>query len=313
MKACARLVAAVLCALLLFFEGGRSEVFCRDLTVGAWNIQWLGIPSMRSGIGKDVAQKAQHLADYIKKSGVRILALEEICDDDGVPATTTNRTLDTVIEILNEGSPANWRYLLFPKRKADDEEQHTGLMWNAKAVTAVGEPYKIGLKVPPDGPDKPFYWNRWPHAMKFSTGEGKTDFVIIPVHMKSNYGGANEARKQRAREAQQLTEALESVKKHFSDSDIVIIGDTNVLDSTEDSAKTFAGAGLKDLNAGDEPTTVMGHAPFDRAFVAADQPELEQRKIRVFRPYGLSPRQFRRDLSDHYMVTIKVRVERDDD
>lgn len=313
MKVSARLATAVLCTLFLFIEGVNSVAFCRDITVGAWNIQWLGEPSKRSGIGKDVAQKPEDIADYIKTSGVQLLALEEICDDDGDPATIANNTLNTVVEILNEGTGANWKYILFPKRNADDVDQHTGVMWNAKTVTAVEKHYKIPLKVPPAEPDKPFYWNRWPYAMKFSTGEGKTDFVIIPVHMKSNYGGTKEAKEQRAKETQQLIEALKDVKSRFSDSDIVIIGDTNVLDSTEDSAKTLVGAGLKDLNAGDEPTTAMSDAPFDRAFVAADQPELRQRKIRVFRPHGLSPRQFRRDLSDHYMVTIKVRVMPDDD
>jgi hypothetical protein len=312
-KACARLVAAVLCAFLLFSEGGYSQVFCRDITVGAWNIQWLGMPSMRSGTGKNVAQKAEDIADYIKTSGVQLLALEEICDDDGDPATIANNTLNTVVEILNEGTGANWKYILFPKRKDGDVEQHTGLMWNAKIVTAVEPYYRIEMNLPSDELDKPFYWNRWPHAMKFSTGEGKTDFVIIPVHMKSNFGGKKKAREQRAEEAEQLTAALEAVKKHFSDSDMVIIGDTNILDSTEDAAKTFLKAGLKDLNSGDEPTTAMSHAPFDRAFVSADEPELRQRKIRVVRPHGLSPRQFRRGLSDHFMVTIKVRIEPDDD
>jgi hypothetical protein len=313
MKAWARFVAAVLCACLVLFEGGYSEVSCRDITVGAWNIQWLGKPEKRSGIGKKVPQKPEDIADYIKASGVQLLALEEICDDDGVSAKRTNKTLDTVVEILNEGTGADWRYILFPKRRADDDEQHTGLMWNAKTVTAVGEPYKIEMTVPPEEPGRPFYWNRWPHAMKFSTGEGTTDLVIVPVHMKSNLGKTQETRDQRAAEVRQLTEALKAVKSHFSDSDIVIIGDTNILESTEDAAKILLKAGFNDLNSCDESTTAMGDAPFDRAFVPADQPELIQKKIRVVRPHGLSPRQFRRDLSDHYMVTIKIKIEPDDD
>jgi predicted NBD/HSP70 family sugar kinase len=149
--------------------------------------------------------------------------------------------------------------------------------------------------------------------MKFSLGEGKTDLVIVPVHMKSNYGGKKEAKKQRTKEAEQLTEALDTVRNHFSDSDIVIIGDTNVLETTEDAVKTYVNAGFRDLNSGDEPTLATGDAPFDRAFVPENQPELRQRKIRVFRPHWLSPKQFRKDLSDHYMATIKVRIEPDDD
>lgn len=313
MRGCARLVVVALSVFLLLTDGGYGEVFCRDIIVGAWNIQWLGMPWKRSGIGKNVAQKAEDLAEYIKASGVKILAVEEICDDDGVPTRRTNKTLDTVVEILNEGTGAQWTYTLFPKRKPDDEEQHTGLMWNAKTVTAVGDPYKLALKVPPEDPDKPFHWNRWPHAMKFSLAEGKTDLVIIPVHMKSNFGRKKEAKKQRAEEALQLTSVLEAVRNHFSDSDIVIVGDTNVLESTEDAAETYVKAGFVDLNYGDEPTLAMGDAPFDRAFVPGNQPELRQQKIRVFRPVWLSPKQFRKYLSDHYMVTIKVKIEPDDD
>jgi hypothetical protein len=313
MKANAGLVVAALSACALLAEGGFSEVFSRDMIVGAWNIQWLGKPWKRSGIGKKVPQKAEDIADYIMASRVQLLALEEICDDDEVPTKMTNKTLDTVVEILNEGSGASWKYTLFPKRIPDDEEQHTGLMWNAKTVTAVGEPYKTELKVPPEEPDKPFHWNRWPHAMKFAMGQGKTDLVIIPIHMKSNYGGKKEAVKQRAKEAEQLTEALEALQNHFSDTDVVIIGDSNVLDSGEDAVKTYFKAGLKDLNYGDEPTLAMSDAPFDRAFVPLDQPELRQRKVRVFRPQWLSPKQFRKDLSDHYMVTIKVKIQPDDD
>ncbi len=313
MKACARLVAVALSVILLLIEGGYGEVLSRDVIVGAWNIQWLGMPWKRGGIGKKVPQKAGNIADYIKASGVRLLALEEICDDDRVPVKRTNRTLDTVVEILNEGTTAKWTYTLFPKRRHDDAEQHTGLMWDAKTVTPVGEPYKVVLKVPPEEPDKPFHWKRWPYAMKFSLGKGKTDLVIIPVHMKSNVGRKEECKKQRAEEAEQLAEALEAVRNHFSDSDIVIMGDTNVLESTEDAVRTFIKAGFSDLNYGDEPTLAMGSAPFDRAFVPENRPELRRRKIRVFRPCRLSPKQFGKDLSDHYMVTIEVRKLPDDD
>ena len=130
-------------------EGGYSEAFSRDIIVGAWNIQWLGKPWKRSGIGKNVPQRAEDIAAYIKASRVKLLVLEEICDDDQIPDKITNKTLDTVVEILNEGTKANWKYVLFPKRKLDDEEQHTGLMWNDKTVTAVGESYRIDIKVPP--------------------------------------------------------------------------------------------------------------------------------------------------------------------
>ncbi|MFH1112906.1 MAG: endonuclease/exonuclease/phosphatase family protein [Pseudomonadota bacterium] len=313
MKAGARLPIVALSAILLLTEGGYGEVFCRDLIVGAWNIQWLGKPWKRSWIGKNVPQKAEDIAGYVKASKVQLLALEEICGDGAIPGNPTNETLDAVIGMLNEGTGASWTYRLFPKRKPDDGEQHTGLMWNAKIVTAVGEPFRIAVKVPPQEPDKPFHWKRWPHAMKFSAGEGKTDFVIIPVHMKSNSSGKEAAKRQRAEEAEQLTEALKDVKNRFSDSDIVIIGDTNVLESTEDAVKTYVKAGFKDLNAGDEPTMAMGSAPFDRAFVTVNQPELSRRKVRVFRPDWLTPMQFRKDLSDHYMVTIKIGIQPDDD
>jgi len=46
--------------------------------VGAWNIEWLGVPGSRSGSGKNVKQKASDIADYIIDSNVDILGLEEV-------------------------------------------------------------------------------------------------------------------------------------------------------------------------------------------------------------------------------------------
>jgi hypothetical protein len=225
-----------------------------------------------------------------------------------------NKTLDSVVRILNGGGLSEWKYRLFPKKDPEELYHHTGVTWNHRKVRPVGRPFKIPMNVPRS--DNPNYWNRWPHAMKFSAGRGKTDFVIIPIHMKSNVTRHDDKIspvEQRKQEAEFLVAALDKVKTSLSDSDIILIGDFNVLSSSEQAVKAYVEAGFTDLNRCDEPTMAVGRAPFDRAFVANGQKELRQCKIMAFRPYSLSPRDFNRLLSDHLLITIKVRVMDDDD
>ncbi len=305
----------VLAVISLFLASGSSSFAWHDdrfLVVGSWNIRWLGRPDdPKRGPSY---QKPEEIAKIIRKSNVDLLAIEEIYDNDNVKRTRTNKTLDAVVRILNKRGSAEWTYRLFPKKFRDDLHHHTGVMWNRKKAHPVRRPLKIPMKVPRS--DNPYYWSRWPHAMKFSAGDNKTDVVIVPIHMKSNVtrrGDKISPTEQRQREAEFLAAALDTVKSRLSDLDIILIGDFNVCKSSEPAVKVLADAGYADLNCCDEPTMALSRAPFDRAFVSKDQPEFQECKVMVFRPRYLSPRDFNRLLSDHLLITIKVRVMADDD
>jgi hypothetical protein len=195
-----------------------------------------------------------------------------------------------------------------------DEQQLTGLAWNTDKVKQVGEALKIGV---PNEVNGAAIWKRHPHAVKFSLGEGKTDLVMIAVHMKANTGGSPPPRKKRELEAKTLMQQLGNVESHFKDLDVIVCGDINVLNKFEKAVNLFTAFGFKDLNNIDE-STHLGGAPFDRFFVPGDQPEFTGFEQQVFDEEYLTSRTitrttFRKDFSDHFMVVTKVRILADDD
>lgn len=269
------------------------------LKIASWNIQNLG--------ERDWGQHPAALAEQLALAGADVLALQEIHDTDGDPATRTSRELDALFERLNADPGQDWTYVLFPKANPRHRHQHTGLAWNRERVTRVGEPFAVPIDAGAEGA----VWRRPPYAVKLSAGKGKSDLVLIPVHMKSNYDGAEGAREKRAREAALLAPALAAVKEHFSDGDLVVLGDTNCLDSQEPALLTLRQAGLSDLNQSDTATYRDGAAPFDRILVPAGQAEF--RFSRQYVLYPSDPGAHFGRLSDHFLVMTAVRVLADDD
>ncbi len=83
-----RWTTSIVCAMAVSFvlpawtDDELPDESTPAITVGTWNIEWLGKPNMRSGVAHDVAQKPDDLAAYIDLSDVDILALEEIDDTE---------------------------------------------------------------------------------------------------------------------------------------------------------------------------------------------------------------------------------------
>lgn len=286
------------------------------VAIGAWNIQWLGNPEMRPGKLKGLAQKPEDLADYILQSKVDILALEEVSDNDGDPDSHTNKTIATVQKILDEQTKQSWKHMLMPSPAAPDKDtrQLCGVLWNTGKVSQVGNIFQIPVPVATQESE---IWKRHPHGIMFSFGKGKTDIVLIPVHMKSNRNGVPFGRKRRTIEAKTLMQKIDVLQDHFQDKDIVILGDTNIMKNTEPAVNIFKAFGFKDLNSPDDATHASG-APFDRFFVPDDQPEFLGSTQDVFDEAYLSKNcivraDFVRRFSDHFMVTMKVKVLADDD
>lgn len=301
--------------------------------IGALNIEWLGNPGSRAAPAKDLAQDPKDIAGYIRAGGVAVLALEEIGDDDGAAATRTNKTLDAAVAELNAGGSAQWKYRLFAKHPGSDtpDTQLTGLAWNEAVVTPVktadgaADEYRLKLTLPAgaaDGvPGKPAF-ERWATAMKFSAGKGKTDFVVVPVHLKSNRPAVpgQDVVKLREVEAGMLLAALADLAARFADEDIVVLGDTNVMKATEAAVGKFTAAGFADLNAADVPSYGAGsnRKPFDRAFVPnaagnAAAKEFADPRFDVFEHPALSAADYRKKVSDHRMIRLTVGVSADDD
>jgi endonuclease/exonuclease/phosphatase family metal-dependent hydrolase len=156
---------------------------------------------------------------------------------------------------------------------------------------------------------------RPPTAVKFSAGAGKTDFVLIVVHMKADFDG--DFAKHREEEAKALAALLPDVRRVFKDEDVLILGDTNMTDDNEAAEKTYERAGLKDLNTANAGTHWRGGGT-DKIFVPAAQPEFAASSFRVINhdrvlSRTMSPAAYKRRFSDHYMVSTTVRLQDDDD
>ena len=281
--------------------------------IGAWNIEWLGFPQNRGAGNKNVPQKAADIADYIIKSNVDVLGLEEITRTG---PGDTNATLTRALEIIEDRTGNTWKHVLFNKRNGD-LNQRIGVAWNTERASAVGQPFRID--VPAQTPQSGTIWERNPHAMKFRFGSGKTDAVVIVLHMKSNRTSTPPPKTKREFEARTLVAELNRIRQQLGDRDIVILGDSNILDDQETAARIYVDAGFRDLNSEDEATHLgQDGAPFDRAFVPRNQPEFNGVDQLVFdkeymQPKNLSRKNFRRKLSDHFMVITPVKVMNDDD
>jgi hypothetical protein len=335
--------AALAAVLLLGHEASISAPQCeRILHVGAWNIEWLGNPVA----GKRNEQKPEDIAGYIQAAGVEVLALAEISatgqDAGGEPR---NKLLDAAFDQLNKAGAA-WKYTLLPKRKGAraPEDQWIGAAWNERSIQKVGGPWRLEATIDAKREDaikakfeKPepdtIIWSRWPQAFKFSAGSGLTDFILVPVHLKSNSGGAVGAAEARTYEVELLLEALDRAAPQLADKDIIVLGDSNMLVATEPAAAALIARGMKDCNGRDLGThlsfgTGGRDAPFDRVFLMSAQPETQHScptsgdgsqplDFKVVRPadwlQGMSKSEFRKRLSDHQMVRVGVCVTKDDD
>lgn len=270
----------------------------RYIHVGSWNIEHL---SKRGGRDENIYA----LTEHIEMASLDVLAMQEIYVTHEDRGERRNRELDGVIRLLKEHTEDDWLYQILENRSSTDDEQLCAVAWNSTVLDHLGS-VKIPVEHSRDGYR---LWDRTPHAIKFKF-EDKTDFAVVPLHMKSNYGGASRARRVREREAATLVEKMPDVRDQLEELDIVLIGDTNCLRASEPALRIFDEAGFEDLNESDAATFVSG-APFDRVFVPYDR--------RVFlysRQYimtSANPDDHDKYLSDHYLIKTVLKIRRDDD
>ncbi|MBL0926893.1 MAG: endonuclease/exonuclease/phosphatase family protein [Phycisphaerales bacterium] len=293
----------------------------KTIRIGTWNIEWLGRPDERSGAAQNIPQSADDLADYLVAADVQAVALQEVVATGR--GKLRSAELDRTFETVKARTGQVWDYVLFPGR--NEGAQLTGAAWNTAVLspqTAEGRPFDPRKDEPwpvpiarRRGAGGAGLWSRPPYALKLTTGQGTTDFVLLVVHMKADFQGDFSA--QRADEAGVLAEAIPITKRTFRDDDILILGDTNVTQPAEQALAVYTGAGFLDLNARNLQTHWRGGAT-DRIFVPPDQPEFSARFFEVesdtyLRRHNWQPRDYKRRISDHYMVLTSLRVMPDDD
>ncbi|KQC31109.1 hypothetical protein AAY42_15330 [Flagellimonas eckloniae] len=304
------------------------------LQIASWNIEHLSGSSRAAE-----KQSAFALADHIEMAGVDLIALQEVYvtpRDEVVKLSENqpeiesrafserrNSDLDIVCYLLEEHLKAPWKYVILPNRRSGDKSQLCAVMWDDKKMTLEDVlPLDVAHK---DGDLN--LWDRKPHVLSFSTeievwrksidgewtkeSEGRT-LSLVPIHMKSNYGGVTKNRKVRASEAVTLCEALNKVRKDI-DPSLIILGDTNILRNDEPAIDTIVENGFIDLNNNDGATywsREYNESPFDRIFVAEERPEFKYSRQYILRSSDLGLHD--RLLSDHYMIKISVKNYVDD-
>ena len=283
-----------------------------NIRVGAWSIEILGTPKnhdyrrKRESHGFGVARSAPELAAEIRKLDLDVLVVLEI-DNTADQGARGNDVLDNTLRILNRSAEHDWTYVLYPKYGYYERAQLTGAAWNRARISHTGPWYRIEL-----GERTSHYWewDRHPHAIAFSRGTGRTDFVVIPIHMKA--GRSKKAVDQRRVEAHALVARLGNVRRHFNDDDIILIGDFNMVHANEAAANVYRDAGLIDLNVNDTPTHAAGLA-LDRAYVPSNLLFEELATFSVAAPTEATANGFRRRLSDHWPIVLEFKNRSDDD
>jgi len=304
------------------------------LQIASWNIEHLSGHSRA-----DRRQSVYALVDHIEMAGIDVIALQEVyvTDSDeevrlfeGQPIIESraeserrNGDLDRVCYLLEEHKAGTWKYLILPNRSSGDKSQLCALLWNTEQLERTGlKKLDVEYEI---GGDK--LWDRTPHAVTFTSalnvwkkdavGEWKQieenkSLTIVPIHMKSNYGGGTVASRKRSKEATTLINALKAASDEL-DPSLILIGDTNVLKFDEPAIETFVTNGFIDLNNTDSSTywsRDYGDSPFDRIFVAAGREEFKYSRQYVLRSADLVLHD--RYLSDHYMIKMSVKMYLDD-
>ena len=304
------------------------------LQIASWNVEHLS--GNKRGPNN---QSAYALADHVEMAGVDIVALQEIYLTDvdeevrlfenqpAIPSRAQterrNRDLDIVCYLLEEHLGDPWKYLILPNRSETDKSQLCAVIWNANRVRETGV-HALNVDFEVGGHQ---LWDRAPHAIKFTTtiqvwtrGSDGTSvqedqdrsIALVPIHMKSNFGGGSINPRKRAKEAKTLCEQLSWVAENV-DPSVIVIGDTNIKKNTEEAIDHFIEAGYIDLNSTDRSTYWshrFGHSPFDRAFVADGRDEFKYTRQYILQSADLDAHD--RELSDHYMIKISVKSYVDD-
>lgn len=307
------------------------------LQIGSWNIEHLS-----GGPRLERRQSAYALADHCEMAGIDLLALQEvyvtpqdeevrlfpnqpIIDSHAHPdhSSRRNSDLDIVCYLLEEHLEEPWQYIILPNRNEGDRTQLCAVMWNTVRLNLTN---LLALNVS-HSVENYSLWDRRPHLLSFTSSikvwrkdangewerldENRT-ISVIPLHMKSNYGGVTKNRIVRHHEAQTLCDAIEAIEGNF-DPSLIMLGDTNILRNDEPALEVFVSRGYTDLNNNDTATywsKDFGRAPFDRILVAAGRREFKYSRQYVLQSSDLLLHD--RFLSDHYMIKISVKDYVDD-
>jgi hypothetical protein len=269
---------------------GQSRQTRDLLIIGSWNIE---------DIERGSGQKVQSMADQLGLLRLDVLALNQVDGD----SQRQNRQLNAIFELANEEEGQDWQYRLF-ENKTSSDKGNLGVAWNRDRVRLDREVFRT---VTDDGD----LWRRPPHAAKFSAGNGRTDIVVVPIQFEPKSRESACLGGRRGEEASDLAGHIQRVRSHFSDDDIVVIGDTECVRDDPDALETFESERFIDLGIGDVVAFSRGQGVYNRVMVPMGQPEF--RATTQYTVLEAEGRSANNVMSDHFIMLAPIRILADDD
>lgn len=315
---------------LLFFN---SSFAFDQIKVTTWNIEHLGTDGRGFGGGYGGGSLDLRTDDQLKKIGIFIrdtlrsdvIALQEIA----ISSESLGVSKSTELKKITDAMGANWAYYLPPiKRGHNEESMYVGFLWNKDKINAI----KIKSLFVPElhlG-GKPLF-KRTPVVGYFEiieNGQSRNDFLLVNVHLAS--GQTNFANHLIAMTIieYRLNAFLKTIG--VTESDRIILGDFN------DNPYAKKGNGLdkhskalyhhmkfegySDMVTEDFHSTRMDHnltSIIDHILVnkSAKRHVVQESKAKIWLPDN-APGSFadwRQTYSDHFPISIDIKVQNDDD
>jgi endonuclease/exonuclease/phosphatase family metal-dependent hydrolase len=305
---------------LLFAQIATAE----ELSICSFNVKWLGsYPEKENNI----------LAQVVGKFD--IVVIQEITAPpypmnfpDGTPCKPDKESAGFFDAMTAQG----FKYWLSDENTGPGEKNHTNstatewwaMFYKPDKVTPVKDiPHGFIAEDRTRNPD----YSRVPYAFSFRCGEGKTDFVLINVHLNHN---TTEAGKERRKH--ELSAIAAWIKANDSkEKDFIILGDCNVQDTAELMYITPEGFISLNISCMPTNTSLRNPKPYDHVFYRPDYSKEIKREsfgnINLINecgqywrdrsePYPGDPynfQEFQKHFSDHKPVYFKLDVTIDDD
>lgn len=179
-------------------SGTESDSVTSDtITIASWNIKWLSHKKASNSLTGPII--TQTLAQF------DIIAIQEIRD-------TSDQTMNILKQSLADlGYDYNSMTGLPLPEDANYRERYA-FIYNTATIEQVEN---TKHHVYPDTDDD---FDREPYSAHFKAKNGPFDFILVSIHT---------APKKATDEIKDLTDAIADAKQHFSESDIITVGDYN--------------------------------------------------------------------------------------
>jgi hypothetical protein len=312
--------------VLVCFMCGNVPIRADSITVGVWNIEALSRTATRgfpeqSGIPPRTAADLQKIADYIEDElGVDALMVSEIEPD--APESTASRPQSAQLNVICDHLGPNWKYFL--GRTGD--KMRLGLLFNTekirlkKLVNLTAGRFLVSGK---DVLDRdPFI--AWITALE--NGQTKNDLLLVCVHLKSQQRPfRNNRMAAMAKLIGDITDkkvrAALTLPSAREEPEVLILGDCNDSSFKSTGFKYMFdyldGVGFTHItpDSGDYPHTRINGSQIDHVFGSKRfiQDSLVSGSFAVHTVPPSERYAYRKTFSDHFPVTVDVRVESDTD